>query len=71
MQKFLQLSPWKPQGPESNRRQDRLPVVGRLDTLLIQMIMMITGGPTDKRAVIDYTDWDDVRAYGKHLLTLA
>ena len=35
------------------------------------MIMMITGGPTDKKTVIDYTDWDDVVAYGRHLLKLA
>jgi menaquinone-dependent protoporphyrinogen oxidase len=31
----------------------------------------MTGGPTDPRAVIDYTDWNDVRAYGEHLLELA
>jgi len=37
---------------------------------MIQMIMKYTNGPTDPRTVIDYTDWDDVRAYGKHLLTL-
>jgi menaquinone-dependent protoporphyrinogen oxidase len=38
---------------------------------MIQLIMKYTHGPTDPRAVIDYTDWDDVRAYGKHLLALA
>jgi menaquinone-dependent protoporphyrinogen oxidase len=34
------------------------------------LIMKMTHGPTDTKAVIDYTDWDDVRAYGEHLLTL-
>ena len=38
--------------------------------LLIRLIMQMTHGPTDTTAVIDYTNWDDVRAYGTHLLTL-
>jgi menaquinone-dependent protoporphyrinogen oxidase len=37
---------------------------------MIQMIMKFTHGPTDPATVIDYTDWDDVRAYGRHLLEL-
>ena len=71
MQKFLQLSPWKP--------RDLKVIAGKVDypswplheQLMIQMIMKFTHGPTDRKAVIDYTDWDDVRAYGRHLLTLA
>jgi menaquinone-dependent protoporphyrinogen oxidase len=35
------------------------------------MIMKMTKGPTDPKTVIDYTDWEDVRAYGRHLLSLA
>jgi menaquinone-dependent protoporphyrinogen oxidase len=30
----------------------------------------MTHGPTDPSTVIDYTDWDDVAAYGRRLLTL-
>ena len=71
MQKFLQLSPWKP--------RDLKVIAGKVDypswplheQLMIQMIMKFTHGPTDRTAVIDYTDWDDVRAYGRHLLSLA
>ncbi len=70
MQKFLQLSPWRP--------HDLKVIAGKVDypswpwheRVMIQMIMKYTNGPTDPRTVIDYTDWDDVRAYGKHLLTL-
>jgi menaquinone-dependent protoporphyrinogen oxidase len=70
MQKFLQLSPWKP--------RDLKVIAGKVDypswpwheQLMIQMIMKFTHGPTDRRAVIDYTDWNDVAAYGRHLLTL-
>jgi menaquinone-dependent protoporphyrinogen oxidase len=71
MQKFLQLSPWKP--------RDLKVIAGKVDypswpwheRLMIQMIMRMTHGPTDRSAVIDYTDWDDVARYGRHLLTLA
>jgi menaquinone-dependent protoporphyrinogen oxidase len=41
------------------------------ERVMIQMIMKMTHGPTDKTAVIDYTNWDDAAAYGRHLLTLA
>jgi menaquinone-dependent protoporphyrinogen oxidase len=71
MQKFLQLSPWRP--------KDLKVIAGKVDypswpwheRVMIQMIMKFTHGPTDPRTVIDYTDWGDVRAYGKHLLDLA
>jgi menaquinone-dependent protoporphyrinogen oxidase len=70
LQKFLQLSPWRP--------KDLKVIAGKVDypswpwheRLMIQMIMKFTHGPTDPSTVIDYTDWDDVRAYGKRLLQL-
>ena len=70
MQKFLEISRWKP--------RDLKVIAGKVDypswpwheRLMIKMIMKMTDGPTDTSAVIDYTDWDDVRAYGRHLLTL-
>jgi len=71
MQKFLEISPWKP--------RDLKVIAGRVDypswpwheRVMIQMIMKMTHGPTDPTTVIDYTDWNDVHAYGRHLLTLA
>jgi menaquinone-dependent protoporphyrinogen oxidase len=71
MQKFLELSPWRP--------QDLKVIAGKVDypswrwheRVMIQLIMKYTHGPTDRTAVIDYTDWQDVAAYGRHLLTLA
>jgi menaquinone-dependent protoporphyrinogen oxidase len=71
MQKFLELSPWKPRDLKVIAGKVDYPSWGWLDTLMIQMIMKFTKGPTDRNAVIDYTDWDDVDAYGRHLLTLA
>lgn len=70
MQKFLELSPWKPGDLKVIAGKVDYPSWGWLDTIMIQMIMKFTKGPTDKNAVIDYTDWDDVAAYGRHLLTL-
>jgi menaquinone-dependent protoporphyrinogen oxidase len=71
MQKFLELSPWKP--------RDLKVIAGKVDypswrwheRFMIRLIMKYTQGPTDPTAVIDYTDWDDVGAYGRHLLSLA
>lgn len=71
MQKFLQLSAWQP--------KDLKVVAGKVDypawrwheRLMIRLIMKYTDGPTDPTTVIDYTNWDDVAAYGRHVLSLA
>lgn len=70
MQKFLEASPWQPSDLKVLAGKVDYPSWGPLDTLAIQMIMKFTGGPTDRTAVIDYTDWDDVAAYGRHVLGL-
>jgi menaquinone-dependent protoporphyrinogen oxidase len=70
MQKFLEFSPWKPKDLKVIAGKVDYPSWGWLDTLMIQMIMKFTHGPTDRSTVIDYTDWDDVAAYGRHLLGL-
>lgn len=33
--------------------------------------MKITNGPTDPSMCIDFTDWDDVKAYADHIHELA
>jgi menaquinone-dependent protoporphyrinogen oxidase len=71
MQKFLESSDWTPHDLKVIAGKVDYPSWGPLDTLAIQMIMKFTGGPTDRSTVIDYTDWDDVAAYGRHLLDLA
>lgn len=61
MRKFLKKSPWRP---------TRLAVfAGALyytryawyDRMMIRLIMWITGGPTDTRRDVEFTDWDRVR----------
>lgn len=71
MQKFLELSPWRPQHLKVIAGKVDYPSWRWHERLMIQLIMKYTHGPTDRTAVIDYTDWDDVAAYGRHLLTLA
>src|SRR5262245_41204690 len=68
MQKFLQLSPWRPRDLKVIAGKVDYPSWPWLDRCMIRLIMKMTHGPTDPRAVIDYTQWDDVRAYGTHLL---
>lgn len=71
LQKFLQLSPWRPRDLKVIAGKVDYPSWAWYERFMIQLIMKYTHGPTDPRAVIDYTDWEDVRAYGRHLLTLA
>ena len=71
LQKFLQLSPWRPKDLKVIAGKVDYPSWAWHERFMIRLIMKYTHGPTDPTAVIDYTDWDDVRAYGRHLLALA
>jgi menaquinone-dependent protoporphyrinogen oxidase len=70
MQKFLQLSPWRPRDLQVIAGKVDYPAWPWFDRFMIRLIMQMTNGPTDTSAVIDYTNWDDVRAYGQRLLSL-
>ena len=70
MQKFLELSPWKPRDLKVIAGKVDYPSWAWHERFMIRLIMKYTDGPTDPTTVIDYTDWDDVAAYGRHLLTL-
>ena len=70
MQKFLQRSPWKPKDLKVIAGKVNYPAWRWYDVIMIQLIMKMTHGPTDRSTVIDYTDWADVEAYGRHVLSL-
>ncbi|CAM4043524.1 menaquinone-dependent protoporphyrinogen IX dehydrogenase [Shewanella aquimarina] len=70
LQKFIELSPWKPDDVKVIAGKVDYPSWRWYDRWMIQLIMKITDGPTDPKAVIDYTDWEDVKLYAEHLLTL-
>ena len=40
------------------------------DRIMIQFIMWMTKGPTDKNAKIEYTNWEQVKAFGEQLCKL-
>jgi menaquinone-dependent protoporphyrinogen oxidase len=71
MQKFLQLSPWRPKDLKVIAGKVDYPAWRWYERFMIRLIMKYTDGPTDPKAVIDYTDWDDVSAYGRHVAGLA
>jgi len=37
------------------------------DRKIIQMIMWMTKGPTDPAAVVEFTNWEQVEAFGKRI----
>ena len=71
LQKFVKRSPWKPRDLKCFAGKVDYPNWGWLDAKMIQLIMKMTKGPTSMDAVIDYTDWEDVKSYARHCLTLA
>ncbi|GLP97692.1 menaquinone-dependent protoporphyrinogen IX dehydrogenase [Paraferrimonas sedimenticola] len=71
LQKFIELSPWKPQQVKVIAGKVNYPAWKWYDRLMIQMIMKMTDGPTDPTSVIDYTDYEDVAEYGRGLIKLA
>ncbi|MGL4475624.1 MAG: menaquinone-dependent protoporphyrinogen IX dehydrogenase [Shewanella sp.] len=70
LQKFLALSPWQPQDVKIIAGKVDYPSWPWLDSLAIRFIMKMTDGPTDPKAVIDYTDWQDVDKYADSLPNL-
>lgn len=68
MQKFLQLSPWQPKQQAVFAGALLYSKYNWWQTLIIQLIMRITGGSTDKSKDIEFTDWMQVEHFAKCLL---
>jgi len=60
--KFLETTTWSPTQVEVMPGMLDYPSYTFLDRFMIRLIMRMTGGVTDPKAVIEYTDWDEVRA---------
>ena len=65
LQKFLELSPWRPKDLKVIAGKVDYPSWPWYDTLAIQMIMKMTKGPTDPATVVEFTDWKKVEAFGR------
>ncbi|MGY6555205.1 MAG: menaquinone-dependent protoporphyrinogen IX dehydrogenase [Wenzhouxiangella sp.] len=71
VRKFLDVLPIKPRHVEIIAGKLDYPSYGWLDRILIQLTMKFTDGPTDRHAVIDYTDYEQVDRFADRLAKLA
>ena len=65
--KFLRQISWKPKLLAVFAGKLDYPRYRFFDRLMIRFIMLMTQGPTDPKAVIEFTDWQRVEAFGRQL----
>jgi menaquinone-dependent protoporphyrinogen oxidase len=65
MRKFLKQISWRPNQLAVFAGKIDYPRYSFFDRLMIRFIMLITNGPTDPKAVIEFTDWQQVEAFGQ------
>lgn len=69
--KFLESSPWRPQLSAVFAGALRYPRYGWLDRFMIRLIMKMTGGETDTRKEVEYTDWQQVGDFAAKIVRLS
>lgn len=65
--KFLRQISWKPKLLGVFAGKLDYPRYRFFDRLMIRFIMLMTSGPTDPKAVIEFTDWSQVEAFGRQV----
>lgn len=65
MRRLLKQIAWRPRELAVFAGKIDYPSYGFFDRLIIRLIMWITRGPTDPKAVVEYTDWQQVEAFGR------
>jgi len=65
LQKFLRQIAWKPRVLAVFAGKINYPVYTFWDRQIIRLIMWMTRGPTDPRAVVEFTDWNKVDEFGR------
>lgn len=68
--KFLLASPWRPDLSAVFAGALRYPRYRWFDRLMIRLIMKMTGGETDTRKEVVYTDWDQVADFAREVARL-
>lgn len=68
--KLLRRAGWRPALVAVFAGKLDYPRYGFWDRLVIRFIMLLTRGPTDPRAVVEFTDWSKVEAFGRRLAAL-
>lgn len=69
VRKFLASISWQPELVRIFAGKLDYPSYGFFDRSMIRLIMWMTGGPTDPRSTIDFTDWDEVDALARTIAT--
>ena len=65
MQKFLKQISWHPKKLAVFAGKLDYPRYSFFDRLAIRFIMLMGNGPTNPKAVVEFTDWQQVEAFGK------
>jgi len=68
--KFLRQTGWVPREQAVFAGKLDYAAYGVVDRLVIRFIMWLTGGPTDPRACIEFTDWTAVDEFARRLSKL-
>jgi len=68
--KFLLNSPWKPAACAVFAGALRYPRYRWYDRFMIRLIMKMTGGETDIRKEVVYTDWSQVASFAREIVQL-
>ena len=64
VRKLLRKIAWRPREVGVFAGKIDYPRYAVLDRMIIRFIMWLTGGPTDPKAVVEFTDWRQVEAFG-------
>jgi len=65
--KFLRTLSWQPKLLGVFAGKLDYPRYRFVDRFMIRLIMLMTNGPTDPKAVIEFTDWQQVEAFGQRV----
>ncbi|MFA6312683.1 MAG: menaquinone-dependent protoporphyrinogen IX dehydrogenase [Sterolibacterium sp.] len=65
--KFLRKISWKPKQLAVFAGKIDFPKYRFFDRLMIRFIMWMTNGPTHPDAVVEFTDWQQVEAFGRRI----
>ncbi len=67
LKRFLEQIAWQPRLAAVFAGKIDYPRYGFFDRNIIRLIMWITKGPTDPEAAVEFTDWEQVRVFGRRV----
>jgi len=70
VRKLLGRIAWRPREVAVFAGKIDYPSYGFPDRIVIRAIMWLTGGPTDPKSVVEFTDWRQVEAFGNRIAAM-